>query len=263
MNRRRPTALIADDEPLLRDELAALLADAWPELEVVAHARNGREAVERHAELRPDICFLDVQMPGVSGIEAARQIGPGAHLVFVTAFDQYALSAFDHGVLDYLVKPVEPRRLAQTVARLRERVQGTLPALATEALLAQLADDLKRRDADAVPPLRWIRATVGHALRLIPVEDVDFISADDKYTVIAWRDDDGKAAEALIATPLKQLLPQLDPLQFAQVHRSHVVNWSAVSHVTRAPNETAQVHIKGRKDVLPVSRSYLHLFKQM
>src|SRR5471032_3377035 len=119
-----PTALIADDEPLLRDELAALLADAWPELEVVAHARNGREAVERHGELRPDVCFLDVQMPGVSGIEAARQIGPGAHLVFVTAFDHYALSAFDHGVLDYLVKPVEPARLAQTVARLRERVHG-------------------------------------------------------------------------------------------------------------------------------------------
>ena len=263
MNARRPTALIADDEPLLRDELAALLADAWPELEVVAHARNGREAVERHGELRPDVCFLDVQMPGVSGIEAARQIGPGAHLVFVTAFDHYALSAFDHGVLDYLVKPVEPARLAQTVARLRERVHGALPALATEALLAQLADSLKRRDVAASPPLRWIRATVGQVLRLIPVEEIDFISADEKYTLVAWRGDDGKAAEALIATPLKQLLAQLDPRQFSQVHRSHVVNWSAVSHVTREPNETAHVHIKGRKDVLPVSRSYLHLFKQM
>jgi len=263
MTARRPTALIADDEPLLRDELAALLADAWPELEVVAHARNGREAIERHAALRPDICFLDVQMPGLSGIDAARQIGSSAHLVFVTAFDHYALTAFEHGVLDYLVKPVESARLAQTVARLRERVNGALPALATEALLAQLADSLNRRDAAAPPPLRWIRATVGHALRLIPVADVDFIRSDEKYTLIAWRGDDGKPAEALIATPLKVLLAQLDPEQFAQVHRSHAVNWDAVSHVTRGLNETAHVHIKGRQEVLPVSRSYLHLFKQM
>ena len=263
MTARRPTALIADDEPLLRDELATLLADAWPELEVVAQARNGREAIERHAQWRPDICFLDVQMPGLSGMDAAREIGTAAHLVFVTAFDQYALSAFEHGVLDYLVKPVEPARLAQTVARLQARVRGALPALATQALLAQLADQLKQRDADAAPPLRWIRATVGHVLRLIAVEDIDFISADEKYTLVAWRGDDGKPAEALIGTPLKQLLAQLDPQLFAQVHRSHVVNWSAVSHVTRGLNETAHVHIKGRAEVLPVSRPYLHLFKQM
>ena len=263
MTTRRPTALIADDEPLLRDELAALLAEAWPELEVVAQARNGREAVEMQARLRPDICFLDVQMPGVSGIEAARQIGAAAHLVFVTAFDQYALTAFEHGVLDYLVKPVEPARLAQTVGRLRERVQAMLPALATEALLAQLAHDLKRRDADAPQPLRWIRATAGHLLRLIPVEDIDFIRADEKYTLIAWRGDDGRPAEALITTPLKQLLAQLDPLQFAQVHRSHAVNWRAISHVTRESGETVHIHIKGRGEVLPVSRPYLHLFKQM
>jgi DNA-binding LytR/AlgR family response regulator len=260
---RRATALIADDEPLLRDELATLLAEAWPELEVVAHARNGREAVERHAQLHPDICFLDVQMPGLSGLDAAREIGPAAHLVFVTAFDQYALSAFEHGVLDYLVKPVEPARLAQTVARLRERLDNALPALATQALLAQLAASLERRDTAASPPLRWIRATVGQVLRLIPAEDIDFASSDERYTLIAWRDDDGKPAEALIGTPLKVLLAQLDPLQFAQVHRSHVINWSAVSHVTRGLNETAHVHFKGRGDVVPVSRPYLHLFKQM
>ena len=153
--------------------------------------------------------------------------------------------------------------LLAVMARLRERVCGALPALATEALLAQLAESLQRRDAAASPPLRWIRATVGQALRLIPVEEIDFISADVKYTLVAWRGDDGKAAEALIATPLKQLLAQLDPLLFAQVHRSHVVNLSAVSHVTREPNETAHVHIKGRPEVIPVSRPYLHLFKQM
>jgi DNA-binding LytR/AlgR family response regulator len=263
MTPRRPTAIIADDEPLLRDELAALLAQAWPELEVVAQARNGREAVARRAELRPDICFLDVQMPGLSGIEAARQIGPGSHLVFVTAFDHYALSAFEHGVLDYLVKPVEATRLAQTVARLRDRVHGVLPALATQALLAQLAHSLKNPETPASAPLRWIRATVGQALRLIPVEDIDFIRSDDKYTVVAWRGDDGKPAEALIAMPLKVLLPQLDPEQFAQIHRSHVIHWRAVSHVTRGLNETAHVHIKGRTEVLPVSRPYLHLFRQM
>ena len=258
---RRPTALIADDEPLLRDELALMLAQAWPELEVVAQARNGREAVELHEAHRPDVCFLDVQMPGLSGVDAARQIGPRAHLVFVTAFDQYALKAFEHGVLDYLVKPVEPWRLAATVERLRDRVQAALPAQATEDLLQHLAEHLQRRGGTGA--LRWIRATVGQSLRLIAVDDIDFIRSDEKYTLIAWRGDDGKPAEALITTPLKLLLAQLDAEQFAQVHRSVVVNLRAISQVTRGLNETAQIHLKRRDEVLPVSRSYLHLFRQM
>jgi len=256
----RPTALIADDEPLLRDALTRQLARAWPELDVVAQARNGREAIKFFEARRPDVCFLDVHMPGVSGIEAAHQIGRRAHLVFVTAYDQYAVQAFAEGVLDYLVKPVEAARLAETVTRLQDRLRAAQPASNTEALLRELAVQLGRGAAAA--PLRWIRAQVGQTLRLIPVDEIDYLRSDTKYTLVAWRGDAGHA-EALISSPLKELLLQLDPAQFAQVHRSVVVNLRAVSHVTRGDNETAAIHLKGRPEVLPVSRSYLHLFRQM
>jgi DNA-binding LytR/AlgR family response regulator len=256
-----PTALIADDEPLLREELSHMLGQAWPELQVVAQARNGREAVEQYEALQPDVCFLDVHMPGLSGVEAARLIGRRAQLVFVTAYDQYALKAFEHGVLDYLVKPVEPARLADTVSRLKERLGSAMPTLATEALLQELALQLQRRGGPA--PLRWVRASVGQTLRLIAVDDIDFMRSDEKYTLIAWRGDNGQSAEALLRTPLKELLAQLDAQQFTQVHRSVVVNLRSISHVTRGLNETADIHLKGRSEVLPVSRSYLHLFKQM
>jgi len=261
MTASHPTALIADDEPLLRDELVQLLAQAWPALTIVAQARNGREAVERFEALQPDICFLDVHMPGVSGVEAARQIARRAHIVFVTAYDQYALTAFEQGALDYLVKPVEPARLADTVARLQERLRAAAPAQATEALLQQLAAHLQQRSAAA--PLRWIRATVGQNLRLISVDDIDYLRSDDKYTLIAWRGDDGQPSEALIRMSLKELLDQLDPTQFSQVHRAVVVNLRAISHVKRGLNETADIHLKGRDEVLPVSRSFLHQFRQM
>ena len=259
--RLRPTALIADDEPLLREALTRQLEQVWPELEVVAQARNGREAIKYFEARRPDVCFLDVHMPGLSGVEAAHHIGRRAHLVFVTAYDQYAVQAFAQGVLDYLVKPVEPARLAETVARLKERLQAAQPALNTEALLQQLAAQLQR---GAVPaPLRWIRAQVGQTLRMIPVDDIDYLRADTKYTLIAWRGDAGQPGEALVRVALKELVAQLDPAQFAQIHRSAVVNLRAISHVTRGDNETADIHLKGRKEVLPVSRSYLHLFRQM
>jgi DNA-binding LytR/AlgR family response regulator len=258
----RPTALIADDEPLLRESLTQLLAQVWPELEVVAQARNGREAVEKFEQLQPDVCFLDVHMPGLSGVEAAHQIGRRAHLVFVTAFDHYAVQAFAQGVLDYLVKPVEPERLRDTVARLKERLESAQPALNTEDLLRELAQQLQRREAHPAP-LRWIRAQVGSALRLIPIEDIDYLRSDTKYTLVAWRGDGGQPAEALVRTALKELAPQLDAEQFVQVHRSVVVNLRSVSQVTRGDNETAFIHLKGRSEVLPVSRSYLHLFRQM
>jgi len=255
------TALIADDEPLLREVLVRMLASAWPGLDIVAQARNGREAIDQFETHRPDICFLDVQMPGKSGVEAAQHIGRRAHLVFVTAYDEYAVQAFAQGALDYLVKPVEPARLAETVLRLQERLRAAQPALDTEALLQQLARVL---NPDAAPQtLRWLRASVGTTVRLIAVQDIDFLRAEEKYTQIAWRDDAGQAREAVIRTALKELLPQLDALQFAQVHRSVVVNLSAVSHVTRGENETAEVHLKGRPETLPVSRTYLHLFRQM
>jgi DNA-binding LytR/AlgR family response regulator len=260
----RPTALIVDDEPLLREALARQLAQAWPELEVVAQARNGREAIEQFEVLRPDVCFLDVHMPGLSGVEAAHHIGRRAHLVFVTAYDHYAVQAFAQGALDYLVKPVEQARLAETVARLKERLRAAEPARNTEALLQQLAGQIEQLKSGTTPGwLRWIRAQDGQTLRLIPVDEVDYLRADMKYTRVAWRDDAGQPGEALVRISLKELLPQLDPAQFAQVHRSVVVNLRAISHVSRGDNETADIHLKGRKEVLPVSRSYLHLFRQM
>ncbi|MBV8659041.1 MAG: response regulator transcription factor [Burkholderiales bacterium] len=256
-----PTALVADDEPLLRGALIHQLSQVWPELEIVAEARNGREAVEQFEVHHPDVCFLDVHMPGISGIEAARLIGDRAHLVFVTAYDQYAVQAFAEGVLDYLVKPIEIERLRATTLRLKTRMDTVAPVTNTDALLKQLAVQLRQDSAPA--SLRWIRAQVGSVLRLIPVEDVDYLRADTKYTLIAWRDDTGKPAEALIRTPLRELASQLDAEQFIQVHRSYVVNFRAVDHVVRGEYETASIHLKHRSETVPVSRSYLHLFRQM
>ena len=259
----RVTALIAEDEPLLRDALRRQLAVAWPELDIVGEARNGRETVKLFDALHPDICFLDVHMPGLSGVDAANHIGRRAHVVFVTAYDHYAVQAFAQGALDYLLKPVEPARLAETVSRLRERLQASRPAINTEQLLQELRDQLSTLQAGAKrDALRWIRAQTGNTVRLIAIDDVDFLRSDSKYTVVGWRDV-GKAAEAVVRTPLKELLEQLDPGQFAQVHRSVVVNLRAVSRVKRHDNETAEIHLKGRSEVLPVSRNYLHLFRQM
>ncbi|MEO5625110.1 MAG: LytTR family DNA-binding domain-containing protein [Dokdonella sp.] len=261
MNDRRPTALIADDEPLLRKALARQLALAWPQLEIVALARNGREAVEQFEVQQPDMCFLDVHMPGLSGVEAARFIGRRAHLVFVTAFDQYAVQAFEHGALDYLVKPVEATRLADTVARLQDRLRAAQPVPDTAALIEQLALHLRKDTAPA--PMQWIRASVGQVVRMIAADEIDYLRSDEKYTRIAWRGDQGKPGEALIRTPLKDLVAQLDATNFVQVHRAVVVNLRAISHVTRGENETAHIHLKNRSEVLPVSRNYLHLFRQM
>ncbi|MGH8500607.1 MAG: LytR/AlgR family response regulator transcription factor, partial [Methylococcales bacterium] len=197
----RPTALIADDEPLLRKALIRLLTEAWPELNVIAQARNGREAITQFENLQPDICFLDVHMPGLSGVEAAREIGRRAHLVFVTAYSEYAVQAFEQGALDYLVKPVEANRLSDTVARLKQRLSAAQPAPNIDNLLNHLAAHLQKKKTPE--PLRWIRASVGQALRLISVDEIDFLRSDEKYTLIAWRGDQGKSGEALIRTPLK------------------------------------------------------------
>jgi DNA-binding LytR/AlgR family response regulator len=259
----RPTALIADDEPLLRAALRRQLASVWPELEIVGEARNGREAVRLFDERLPDICFLDVHMPGLSGVDAANHIGGRAHLVFVTAYDHYAVQAFTQGALDYLLKPVEPARLADTVRRIKERLHSSRPAANTEQLLQQLSAELaKLRGGVKREPLRWIRAQAGKTIRLIATEDVDYFRSDAKYTIVAWRDG-GTFAEAVVRTPLKELLDQLDANHFAQVHRSVVVNLRAISHVKRHDNETAEIHLRGRHDVLPVSRNYVHLFRQM
>jgi DNA-binding LytR/AlgR family response regulator len=255
------TALIADDEPLLREHLATHLARQWPDLQIVGEARNGREAVELFEQLRPDIVFLDVHMPGCNGVDAARAIGPMAQIVFVTAFEQYAVQAFEQGAIDYVVKPLDETRLAATIARLQERLADRAARVGDEAqldaTLAQLARRLARQPGTA-PRLQWIRASVGTTVKLIAVEQVVYLRSDEKYTLVVWA-----GGEALIRKPIRELIDELDPEQFVQVHRSVIVNLREVSQVTRGANETAEVHLRGRSETLPVSRSYLHLFKQM
>ncbi len=253
-----PTGLIADDEPLLRDSLRSHLSRLWPELRIVAEARNGREAVALFDTHLPQVVFLDVHMPGQNGIEAARSVARRAQIVFVTAYEQYAVQAFEHGAIDYLVKPIDPARLADTVQRLKARLaRAAEPLPGTEAVLESIADELRRRAAPRAF-LQWIKASVGPTLRLIPVEQVAFLRSDEKYTLVAW---DG--GEALIRKTIRELADELDPERFAQIHRSVIVNLHRVSQVTRSLNETADVHLTGRSEVLPVSRSFLHLFRQM
>jgi DNA-binding LytR/AlgR family response regulator len=257
------TALIADDEPLLRERLAALLRRLWPELEIVAMARNGREAVEQFDEHQPDIVFLDVHMPGLNGIEAAKSIARRAELVFVTAYEQYAVQAFEQGAIDYLVKPFDEARLADTVQRLQARLAAQPPASerpgngVLDDVLERLSGELRRRQP-ARSWLQWIKASVGPTLRLIPVDEVAFLRSDEKYTLVAW-----EGGEALIRKTIRELADELDPDAFVQIHRSVIVNLRRVSQVTRGANETAEVHLKGRSEVLPVSRSFVHLFRQM
>jgi DNA-binding LytR/AlgR family response regulator len=255
--------LIADDEPLLRERLAAHLARLWPQLQVVAHARNGREAVELFDQHAPQVVFLDVQMPGMNGIEAARCIGRRAQIVFVTAYEQYAVQAFAQGALDYLVKPFEESRLADTVQRLRQRLSAAPAALPADdaarldAALERLAGEVRRR-VGTRHWLQWIKASVGSSTRLIPVEQIAYLRSDEKYTLVAW-----SGGEALIRRTIRELADELDPQHFVQVHRSTIVNLHHVEQVQRGLNETAEVHLRGRAETLPVSRSYLHVFRQM
>ncbi len=271
-------ALIADDEPLLRERLRSHLTRLWPELEVVAQARNGREAVELFDLHAPDVVFLDVHMPGVNGIEAARSVARRAQIVFVTAHEQYAVQAFEQGAIDYLVKPFDEARLADTVGRLKQRFAlakdspdaaspdsslesaESSPAARLEAVLDRLAAELKQRGHAGRPaaPLQWIKASIGSSVRLIPVEQVIYLRADEKYTLVVW-----EGGEALIRKTLRELADELDPECFVQIHRSTIVNLRQVSQVNRGLNETAEVQLKGRKEVLPVSRSFVHVFKQM
>ena len=253
------TALIADDEPLLRERLASHLSRAWPALRIAAEARNGREAVELFETHAPQIVFLDVHMPGLSGIDAARSMVGRTQIVFVTAYEQYAVQAFEQGAIDYLVKPFDEVRLAQTVVRLQERLKPTpvTEAAPLDALLERLSAEL-RGHGPAPRHLQWIKASVGTAVRLIPVEQVHFMRSDEKYTLVVW---DG--GEALIRKTIRELADELDPERYVQIHRSVIVNLARVTHVTRGLNETAEVHLDGRTETLPVSRSFLHLFRQM
>jgi DNA-binding LytR/AlgR family response regulator len=243
-------ALIADDEPHLAHYLRDQLLVLWPELQIVHLARNGVDAAARIAELEPDLAFLDIQMPGLSGLEVAQGIEGNTRVVFVTAFDEYALQAFEHAALDYVLKPVSTERLARTVARLRET-----PASAGHGF----ADVLRKlMTTPPRPHLRYLLAGQGDRARNLDVADVRFFQADDKYTVVA-----SVHGEYLIRTPITDLVAQLDPEQFWQVHRSTVINLAWLEGTRRDENSRLFLRMRGEATELPVSRAFVHLFKAM
>ncbi|MFP5390578.1 MAG: LytR/AlgR family response regulator transcription factor [Gammaproteobacteria bacterium] len=254
-----PTAILADDERLMRDQLRMRLNQAWPELEIVGEAKNGDEAVALVEQLQPDLTFLDIRMPGKTGMEAAREIGARSQIVFVTAYDQYAVEAFERGAIDYVLKPPELERLAVTVERLKSRLakprEATAVADSVTAMLSQLAEKIA---APKPTYLQWIQASIGQDLRMIPVEDILFFRSDEKYTCVQT-----DKFEALIRKPVRDLAEELDPALFWQIHRATLVNVNAIEGVTRDLRGRHLVLIKGRPDKLEVSRSFLHLFKQM
>jgi DNA-binding LytR/AlgR family response regulator len=245
-----PTALIAEDEPLLRAQLKARLAESWPELAIVAEAANGGEALELAVRYEPDIAFLDIRMPVRSGLDVARSLGTRCHVVFVTAYDEYAVAAFDEGAVDYVLKPPTRERIDKVVARLRARL-GKSPA-DLDALLARLSD----RGGD--PGLRWIRASLGASMKLIAIADVAYFQAEDKYTKVVTADGD-----ALIRKPIKELYAELDPEAFWQVHRSTIVNLAAIARVDRDWRGEPVIVLKDRPETLTVSRTFAHRFKAM
>jgi DNA-binding LytR/AlgR family response regulator len=251
-----PTAVVVDDERLMRQQIIGRLKDAWPELLIVGEAANGREAVAIVQTLEPDIVFLDISMPEMDGVKVAQVLAGRAHIVFVTAYDQYAIRAFDHGAVDYLLKPVEPERVALTCQRLRDRLQQKPDPM--EDLLEQLSKRLASGSATTREYLRWVQASVGANLRMIPTSDILFFRAEDKYTRVQTEN-----YEALIRKPIKELIDELDPNEFWQIHRATVVRVDAIAQVSRNYRGNQVVHLKGREEKLDVSRSFGHLFKQM
>jgi len=251
-----PTAVIADDERLLRVQIVARLKEAWPELLIVGEASNGREAVAMVQSLEPDIVFLDISMPEMDGIQAARALAGQAHVVFVTAFDQYAIKAFEQGAIDYLLKPADPERVALTCQRLRARLSQKPDPM--NDLLEQLSHRIGGGSLKAREYMRWVQASVGANIRMIPTSDILFFRAEDKYTRVQTA-----GFEALIRKPIKELIDELDPDEFWQIHRATLVRVDAVEQVSRNFRGKQIVHVKGSEEKLEVSRSFSHLFKQM
>ena len=249
--------LIADDEEAPREQLLAALKRAWPAAQVVACAVNGADAWDSFLEFEPEVCFLDIRMPGLSGIDVARRIGGRARVVFVTAFDDHALAAFDAGAVDYLLKPVSAERLMQTVARLQDRLIQSPTGLAPDlqALLQQLANQARRP-----PPVSVLQAAVGREVRMIRTADVIYFESDSRYTRVV-HGNGATAGDALIRTPLKELLTQLDEHLFWQVHRSVIVNHHHVAAAVRVDEGNMHLTLRGRPETLPVSRHFQGLFK--
>ena len=249
---KSPNAVIAEDEPILRAELKEVLGRLWPELVICAEAKDGIEAVNALNAHSPDIMFLDIQMPGMSGLEIAKLANGRCHVAFVTAYDEYAVAAFEHGAVDYVMKPFSAARLATTIERLKAKA-ASVPA-SLDGLLRTLAEATGTRKEY----LRWITASQGNELRLITVEEVLYIQADNKYTLVVTADKD-----SLIRRPIKELIDELDPQVFWQIHRSTLVNVNAIAGVHRDIGGHLRVRVKGRKETLAVSESYHGLFKQM
>lgn len=261
------TALVADDEPHLARALVEQLQAAWPELEVVHVARNGVEAAERIAALRPDLAFLDIQMPGLTGLEVAEGIEGATRIVFVTAYDEYAVRAFEQQALDYLLKPVKAERLMRCVDRLRAALARTAAGAGVAAgaggedddrLLAALRRLAPTVGLAAPERLRWVRAGSGELMHQVAVDDVLFFRADDKYTCVQTAE-----REHLIRTSIAELAASLDPTQFVQIHRSTIANLAHLAGTRRDEASRLFVRIKGHAQELPVSRAYVHLFKAM
>lgn len=243
--------MIAEDEPLMRERLLDMLGAVWPEAEVVLVAENGNDAWDGFLEHEPEVALLDIRMPGLSGLEVAERIGKRAHVVFVTAYDQYAVDAFDAGAIDYLLKPVEAGRLTRAVARIREKL-SMRPA--------DLGDIVRHLKA-ALPGvarehMKWIKASVGRQIRLIDVDQVLFFQSDTKYTRVVLAE-----FEALVRMPLKDLLSGLDPDKFWQIHRGTMVNVNAIVAAERVDAERLEVLLRGSDERLPVSRTFTHLFR--
>jgi DNA-binding LytR/AlgR family response regulator len=246
------TAIIAEDEKLMRDRLRDALTRVWPELAIVGIAENGNQALSLIAKHRPQIAFLDIRMPGKTGLEVAAESGDSLHIVFVTAYDEFAVKAFENGAVDYLLKPVDDQRLLATIERLKKRL------IHTPADLTGLLESLLNRDTkSAVPKLKWIRASLGNQTRLINVDDIIFFQSDTKYTRVVTHD-----AEALVRIPLKELIEGLDQDLFWQIHRGTIVNASAVDRAVREGPEKLTLMLKNRNEKLAVSRQFFHLFKQ-
>ena len=245
-------ALIADDEPLLRADLKQRLSRLWPELVICAESGDGIAALDAFERERPQIVFLDIRMPGKTGLEVAVALAGRCHIVFVTAYERHAVEAFERGAVDYLVKPVVDARMQTMVARLKER-RADAP-LDLEGLLQELKAQLGPKHEF----LRWIRASHGNALRLIAVDDVLFFHADEKYTRVVTAE-----GESLIRKPIKELAEELDPEQFWQIHRATLISAAAIAGVTRDEVGRLQVQVNGSRERLDVSRGYAHLFKQM
>ena len=251
--------VIAEDEELLRTALSSLLKEAWPQLQIVAECEDGASALESIAELQPDVAFLDIRMPGLTGIEVARGLAdasPRTQVVFVTAYDQYAIDAFEQGAIDYLLKPITRERLLATVQRIQARAAAGHPDGATlEALLRHLS----AREMPAFkPPLVWITASAGKDTRLIMVDDVAYFQADNKYTTVMTAE-----GESLLRTPLRELLDSLDAATFKQIHRSTIVNMKAVASVSRDDTGRGRLKLKNRPETLTVSQPFMSLFRNM